>query len=323
MKLTKGQIIKNYKELCKILNVEPTNGKGRKYHVREFERYCTYHKEGQKFVVDEVFDKPRDKIDGRSIGKNNKYDTLMDDILITSLRYDSNLEEVSRTQVLRDYIELFGSTYYKLITNQQKYIEEYNLNKFLCQKYLNMVYSISSECLKTTLNRLYKKGIILFEENLLLKDGISDDYASKEIIELINDKIAPLVYKELEISSFRRAVPEINKNFKRKVCEILNEKIGGNIYNFWKVYHIILVKDTQTNHPNLQELRKRIADNVKIKIKSIQLTSKETGEVFFPYQGKKYYKQFKIMDELVFDIINSESDLNANELEPELEPLPF
>ncbi len=67
-----GQIFKNYKEICKWLKVEPTTGKGKKYHLREFERYCNYHKEGQKFIIDEVYKNPSSKIDNRG-GNNIKY----------------------------------------------------------------------------------------------------------------------------------------------------------------------------------------------------------------------------------------------------------
>ncbi len=74
--LQQGQVIKNYKELCIILDVEPTKGKGRQFHIREFERYCSYHKDGNKFIIDEVFTDPKPKIDNRknnNSGNNNKY----------------------------------------------------------------------------------------------------------------------------------------------------------------------------------------------------------------------------------------------------------
>ena len=70
IELKVGQILKSYKEVCEILDVKPTNGKGKKSHIKDFERYCTYHKQGNKFIIDEVFETPKPKIDGRSEGNN-------------------------------------------------------------------------------------------------------------------------------------------------------------------------------------------------------------------------------------------------------------
>ena len=64
--LTEGLIIKNYKVLCEeYLGVKPTKGNGRKYHFKELERYCEYHKEGQKIIIDNVYKDKKEKIDMR------------------------------------------------------------------------------------------------------------------------------------------------------------------------------------------------------------------------------------------------------------------
>lgn len=60
-----GQVFKNYKSICEWLGVEPSTGKSKQLHLKDFERYCLYHKEGQKFIIDEVFEEPHEKIDKR------------------------------------------------------------------------------------------------------------------------------------------------------------------------------------------------------------------------------------------------------------------
>ena len=72
-KLYEGLIIKNYKELCEeYLGVKPTKGACRKYHFKELERYCDYHKEGQKIIIQKVFDIPIEKKERRGTHPNNK-----------------------------------------------------------------------------------------------------------------------------------------------------------------------------------------------------------------------------------------------------------
>lgn len=51
-----GMIIKNYKELCSILEIKPTTSNSKKAQLKALEQCCKYHKEGQKFIVDEVYE---------------------------------------------------------------------------------------------------------------------------------------------------------------------------------------------------------------------------------------------------------------------------
>ena len=55
-----GMIIKNYKELCKVLEIEVTDGNSKKRQLKEFAEVVTYHKEGNKFVIDDIDYSPAD-----------------------------------------------------------------------------------------------------------------------------------------------------------------------------------------------------------------------------------------------------------------------
>ena len=52
------KIYKNYKELCGAMGWMVASGCSKKSQFKDLERYCKYHKEGQKIVVDEVFETP-------------------------------------------------------------------------------------------------------------------------------------------------------------------------------------------------------------------------------------------------------------------------
>lgn len=66
--LQEQQEIKNYKELCKLLDWNVSSGNTKKAQFKELDRYCLYHKNGNKFIIDKIFEEPRDKQDLR-----NKY----------------------------------------------------------------------------------------------------------------------------------------------------------------------------------------------------------------------------------------------------------
>lgn len=60
--LTEGMEIKNYKELCNILNIETKAGNSKKAQLRELERCCNYVKEGNRFIIKEIYKEEKAKI---------------------------------------------------------------------------------------------------------------------------------------------------------------------------------------------------------------------------------------------------------------------
>ena len=57
---------KNYKELCKAMEWKITGGSSKKKQLKELESLCEYHKEGNKFIVTNIFDEPKEIIDKRT-----------------------------------------------------------------------------------------------------------------------------------------------------------------------------------------------------------------------------------------------------------------
>ncbi len=72
--LTVGKVIKNYKELCELLEIEAkkSGSNSHKAQQKEFNRYFEFEKQGHKYIIKNIHDKPKDKIDNRSnnIGGN-------------------------------------------------------------------------------------------------------------------------------------------------------------------------------------------------------------------------------------------------------------
>lgn len=77
--LYQGQVLKNYKELCAILDINVEAGNSKKAQLKELERYVSYHKEGNKFIIDEIHEVIQEKTrKGRSDkgSTRNEYDTI-------------------------------------------------------------------------------------------------------------------------------------------------------------------------------------------------------------------------------------------------------
>ena len=69
-----GQVLKNYKELCEVLGIEPkkTGSSPYKAQLKELDRYCEYHKEGHKIIIDQIYQEVKNKVDNRTLGNNNE-----------------------------------------------------------------------------------------------------------------------------------------------------------------------------------------------------------------------------------------------------------
>lgn len=53
-----GLIVKNYKEMCQLLDEKITDGNSKKSQLNNWKRYFDFQKDGQKFVILKVYDKP-------------------------------------------------------------------------------------------------------------------------------------------------------------------------------------------------------------------------------------------------------------------------
>ena len=77
-KIKKGMILKSYRELCEVLNEKIKSGKSKRLQLEEMERFFSYKKEGNKFIVTEVFSKPKKK---KTNKKNSAYGELVQVLL--------------------------------------------------------------------------------------------------------------------------------------------------------------------------------------------------------------------------------------------------
>lgn len=74
-----GQVIKNYKEFCELIGEKTKTSNSKKAQLKEWARYIKWHKDGNKFIIDEIYNIPLPKPIHK--GNNNKYIEEIKDIL--------------------------------------------------------------------------------------------------------------------------------------------------------------------------------------------------------------------------------------------------
>ena len=154
---------KNYKELCKAMNWTVSSGNTKKAQIKQLDLLCKYHKEGNKFIIDNIYDTPIKKIDnrGNSSWKNFKnfnidkkdennigvyriinYDTKEVYIGSTIRGFRTRFKEHNRGDyecMLHTYNLLHNGGFFEIIESMNNYTEkEIRLKEqYYIDKYLN------------------------------------------------------------------------------------------------------------------------------------------------------------------------------------------
>ena len=104
--LSEGLIVKNYKELCKLMDEPIKNGRSKVYHLKEIERFFRYCKSGQKFIIEEIYNIEKTK----ELTKRSKYIQEIENILVAHLSGvdDNEKMKVNRVLSLGSIVELLG-----------------------------------------------------------------------------------------------------------------------------------------------------------------------------------------------------------------------
>lgn len=163
--LHEGQVIKNYKELCALLEIEPkpsNNTNGRKSHHKEFERYFEYNKQGQKYIINKIYKSPKEKTNKK--GGNNKI--FVDDfrnLMVYMLHKDRSESILMSKGMLYKAFNLVNENYLLGRNNMTKLAEVTEVS----QTSIYDFYDYNSVKLKDTVERNLKhcrsRSLLIYE----------------------------------------------------------------------------------------------------------------------------------------------------------------
>ena len=209
-KLYVNQIFKNYKELCAFFDEKPTTGCSKQAQFKEWERYFSYRKEGNKFVVTEVFDTPKDKTDNRvnNYSRNNKNVKPFMDYLMSEFNADEYLNQyftISNwsTLILHLLSKDVCDMTYRDDDTVFEYCGQHNiLDPKLFREYVGTVKFVTKNLITTAFRGLQKQGHLKYTEGykfryqgekydkMISTDELNDyiDNMEHEICETLNNE---------------------------------------------------------------------------------------------------------------------------------------
>jgi len=241
--LGNGQILKNYKELCEMLDIKVSAGNTKKAQLKELERFCIYHKEKTKFIIDTIYSEPLPKEDNK---RNSIYSDYVEKLIIHMLS-NCPIEKDEKTINMSR-----NGLYYKLhMINKNYNTGRNNINSF--SRYLEIpittfydFYNNTSGKLKgiveRTLNKLQSKCLIKWEYRIGIKlrtgsHRLATDNEIDTILET-ERKILKQLNEESKKDIFLKGKWN---DYNNKVCEELQELTPIDYY--YKVFHVNTTKD--------------------------------------------------------------------------------
>lgn len=167
-KLKKNQVFKNYVELCNFLGIKNTGGKFKILQLKELERFCEYHKEGYKFVIDKVYTKEKEKVDKRKYGNNNKKAKCTRYLLLDFLsNYDLSKSETisfSKGNLLK-CLNIINDNYVVIKNDKREYAKALGISVEAVNECLSYFDDRVMKLINRSLNTLIRESILGFKQS--------------------------------------------------------------------------------------------------------------------------------------------------------------
>lgn len=162
--LKEGMVVKNYRELCKLLGIEVKAGNTKIAQIKELETFCSFHKEGNKFVIDEIYEVQKDKEDGRE-GGYSEMRTMLLRMLLLCKEEDT---VVFPTSVLLKKLSAINNNYATGRRRQEELGEILNIDKSYVEDFYKSTNVNLQRGLETNLNKLQKKRLLFWSNEIMI-----------------------------------------------------------------------------------------------------------------------------------------------------------
>lgn len=280
-----GQVVKNYKELCILLNQSPTTGKSKQLQLKDFERYFEWEKSGQKFIITDIYDTPLKKEDKRKQGNNSIYVKYIELIL---LQYLSQQKNGTRTFKKRDWWQLLGMVNHKYNRVSQKELKEidYKITQFEIKHFYQRCNKKLEQVLFSALNNLKNRKLIEYELQTVIVDNENNYFGADD-----NDKRRILQeerYVLHNVMGFEKMIQVFCRFKQDEYYRMVNQRLSDlyDWHHYYKQIKIIYIqKDVLAAIPQIkidlqkELLNKKIADVLKEDANKKYEAEKEKWEI--------------------------------------------
>lgn len=257
-----GQVTKNYKELCLLIGEKTKTGNAKKSQLKEFERYFKYHKEGNKFIIDEIYNKPLSKKDDRS-----KYIEEIKDIL-TYYAYQeiqntgNNVVTLSISEII-NILGLANNTYSLGNSRRKELSDLLHIELVAMYNFYNTSRTEFKRIIDRALKNLKSRSVLIGQNTFMVADidknnkTLNKRPATDEECDLILDTQNGML-QYYNMNSFKDLFLAGSKVYK-EFMEMVNKELPWDFY--YPAYKLICGKNAVAReYKNILEKKKQLND---------------------------------------------------------------
>lgn len=247
--LKKGMILKNYKELCSVLGVEPKKSGSNSYksQLKEFETRFEFHKEGHKIIIDKIYEEGKSKVDKRTDGNNNNLSKNLR-YMILHLCNKNKLNDKSEIgyskTFIYSYCGMINENYRDTKGNKQAFAQYLNFEQLAIDECFEYTDERMSQAIRRALSVLTNTNKALgyrYGYNYVLstvKNHITADIEEENMIREVENKIM----KQMKVSRYDKIYAYgLWEQFKSKVIKTLKEEHPLHFKNLKYYYNAIVL----------------------------------------------------------------------------------
>ena len=234
------KIYKNWRELCEELGWKTTGGTYKKARLKELDTICSWYKEGNKIVVDEIFEVAKEKVDERaSNGGHSTKSTKEDDG-----RKNKNAIYKELDNIILNYLYCNTSDDTVNVTKNQLVrkcefdisIQDNNeYSKETINDVMDVYKNILTHSIDSSLKRLEKKGFINYKYTFMIHYQ-GDWRLATEEEEMKIKEVEEQVKAEMKIKNVFLLDEQMQMIYYNKCSRVCYEK--GICYLYYKVINI-------------------------------------------------------------------------------------
>lgn len=190
--LTVGQVFKNYKELCGFLGRNTTSGNYKATTLKYFESICSYHKDGNKIIVDNIYDEPL----AIENDKRCRFIDPVKDTIVNLLAKKGGQVVYGKNQLMKN-VGMVNENFCLCkddVDNKLRLIRTLDINPLSLEDYDKNSNNLTSTKIEQALNELVEEGLIMYSKTYNLA-----------VLEKVGKKV--LEYKKVG----RKKVPQYNE----------------------------------------------------------------------------------------------------------------
>ena len=330
--LTVGKVIKNYKELCELLEIEAkkSGSNSHKAQQKDFNRYFEFEKQGHKYIITKIYENPKERIDNRMNGNNTVFSDDIEKLILNILASSKDdTVTIARGQLYK-MLNMCNENYLLGRSNISKLSEIIELPKASIYEFYDNNSSKLRDTVERNLRRLRSRALITWKNTTTV--AVTEiDIELNELGEPIYDKrtksirhkvktihrLADKFEEKLILKYEEETLKEMNldtiqkvfllgkwKYFKQQVEDKLREN-NTNIDYYYDSYTITFNNDSVKNYVkklsynDIQDIKNNINHNMVESIKKSTMKRHdkaclESGLELNPFKQDKLFEQEKI-----------------------------